>query len=71
MVKTFDVPEELEMAIGNKYPIAEHGMCRQTCLGEYLIWWTCTRPEGHKGPHVACGIDGNAYFAWIEEDNDG
>ena len=70
MVKTFNVPEKLEKAIGKKFPIAEHTMCKQICF-DHPIFWGCTRPKGHKGPHVACGTDGDAYFAWIEEDNDG
>ena len=30
------------------------------CKDTYL----CTRPQGHTGLHVACGIDGNVKAEW-------
>ena len=29
--------------------------------------YACTREEGHKGPHVACGSDEHNYAIWSDK----
>ena len=26
--------------------------------------WTCSRPKGHSGPHISCGLVGHNYRTW-------
>ncbi len=32
-------------------------------------FFTCTRPHGHKGMHVACGLVDHALMAWEYEED--
>ncbi len=34
------------------------------CCGEDDEYYSCTRPKGHEGEHVACGILGHRYRVW-------
>lgn len=48
-----------EDGINFREPAHENKVCGKSATGDY----TCTRPKGHTGWHVASGIDG-AYEVW-------
>lgn len=51
-------PEELcECSIRNDWDGDE-------CLAENYEGLMCSRPEGHDGPHVACGMNEHPMEAW-------
>lgn len=47
----------------------------QTCEGRVRTarggMWVCTRPQGHDGPHYACGVgeDEHPICKWDEDGN--
>lgn len=47
--------------------VKECGKCtRHDTCNAMSKGWGCTRPKGHDGPHVACGIINHSIHTWHE-----
>ena len=41
--------------------------CHGSCGKRHRTGFMCTRPVGHEGPHIACGLSLHQYVIWDRE----